>query len=85
MKNVLITGCSTGIGYAIAETLARHGYNVYATMRNPQKAPELANLAKKENLPLTVLTMDVDNEASVKSAVKECRHSDSWIGRRIAF
>src|SRR5680860_546611 len=70
-QNVLITGCSTGIGFAIAETLARNGYHVYATMRNPQKAPELAKLAKKENLPLKVLTMDVDDEASVKSAVNE--------------
>jgi len=70
-KNVLISGCSTGIGYAIAETLARNGYSVYATMRNPQKAPALAELAKKENLPLTVLTMDVDDGESVKSAVNE--------------
>lgn len=47
MKTVLITGCSTGIGFAIAATLARNGYHVYATMRNPQKASELAELAKK--------------------------------------
>lgn len=71
IKNVLISGCSTGIGYAIAETFARNGYNVYATMRTPQKAPALAELAKKENLPLTVLTMDVDDDKSVKSAVQE--------------
>ena len=70
-KNVFITGCSTGIGFATAETFARNGYQVYATMRNPQNAPALAELAKKENLPITILTMDVDNEASVKSAVQE--------------
>lgn len=68
---VLISGCSTGIGYAISETFARNGYNVYATMRNPQKSPVLAELAKKENLPITILTMDVDDAASVKSAVNE--------------
>ncbi len=70
-KTVLITGCSTGIGYATAEHFARNGYNVYATMRNPQKAPALSELAKKQNLPLTVLTMDVDDGESVKSAVQE--------------
>lgn len=70
-KNVFITGCSTGIGFATSETFARNGYQVYATMRNPQNAPALAELAKKENLPITILTMDVDNEASVKSAVQE--------------
>lgn len=70
-KNVLITGCSTGIGYAIAETFARNGYNVYATMRNPQKASALGDLAKKETLPLTILTMDVDDDKSVNAAVQE--------------
>ncbi len=69
--NVLITGCSTGIGYAIAETLARNGYNVYATMRNPQKAPALAELSKNENLPITVIALDVDDEKSVQSAMQE--------------
>lgn len=70
-KNVLISGCSTGIGFAIAETFARNGFSVYATMRNPQNSPALAELAKKENLPITVLTMDVDDDKSVKSAVLE--------------
>jgi NAD(P)-dependent dehydrogenase (short-subunit alcohol dehydrogenase family) len=69
--NVLITGCSTGIGFAIAETMARNGYNVFATMRNPQKAPGLAQLAARENLPVTILTMDVDDGKSVQTAVDE--------------
>src|SRR5680860_1665485 len=84
-QNVLITGCSTGIGFAIAETLARNGYHVYATMRNPQKAPELAKLAKKENLPLKVLTMDVDDEASVKSAVNEVLSNSGQIDIPVSY
>ena len=37
MAVILITGSSTGIGYAAAETLGRNGHTVYATMRNPQR------------------------------------------------
>lgn len=71
MSTILITGCSTGIGFATAELMARNGHNVYATMRNQKNAPELAQLAERDNLPITILTMDVDNDASVKTAVTE--------------
>jgi NAD(P)-dependent dehydrogenase (short-subunit alcohol dehydrogenase family) len=33
---VFITGSSTGFGRLFAETLARHGHTVFATMRDPQ-------------------------------------------------
>ena len=39
MRNVLITGCSTGIGFETAAHLARNGYNVIATMRNQPEVP----------------------------------------------
>ena len=71
MATILITGCSTGIGFFTAEVLARHGHIVYATMRNPQRAPELKQLAQRDNLPITILTMDVDSDESVKAAVAE--------------
>lgn len=38
---VLITGCSSGIGRATAERLARNGWTVYATARNTQAISEL--------------------------------------------
>lgn len=71
MSSILITGCSTGIGFATAELIARSGHQVYATMRNPQRAPELTQLARRDNLPLTVLPMDVNSDESVKSAVAD--------------
>lgn len=71
MKNVLITGCSTGIGFETAAHLARNGYQVIATMRNPARSPELGELAKKEGLPIAILTMDVDNDTSVRKAFQE--------------
>jgi NAD(P)-dependent dehydrogenase (short-subunit alcohol dehydrogenase family) len=71
---VLITGSSTGFGRLIAETLARRGHTVFATMRdiqgrNATNASEIRALAEKESLPLHVLELDVTNDASVDQAV----------------
>jgi NAD(P)-dependent dehydrogenase (short-subunit alcohol dehydrogenase family) len=71
MAIVLITGTSTGIGFATAVTLARAGHDVYATMRDPGRAPQLQALAKQEELPITVLPLDVDDDASVSGVVAQ--------------
>jgi len=68
MAVIFITGSSTGIGLATAVAFGRVGHDVYATMRNPDRAPELASIAAKERLPIKVLPMDVDNDASVGKA-----------------
>jgi NAD(P)-dependent dehydrogenase (short-subunit alcohol dehydrogenase family) len=70
MAVVLITGTSTGIGLATAVAFGRGGYDVYATMRNADRAPELASIAAVENLPIKVLPLDVDDDASVGRAVQ---------------
>ena len=67
--NILITGCSSGIGFATARDLARAGHKVFATMRNPTKVPELGQIAAREKLPLEVRTLDVDSTESVRSCV----------------
>lgn len=62
-KAVLITGCSTGIGRATAERLARAGHPVYATARR------LESLAGLEDAGCTLLELDVTDEASMQAAV----------------
>ena len=69
MSVIVITGSSTGIGYATAETLARNGHTVYATMRNPQASPQLQQKAAENQLPVTVLKMDVLDDHSVEKAI----------------
>lgn len=71
MSIALITGCSTGIGFATATAMARAGHQVFATMRNPAAAPELAALAAEEKLPIAVVRMDVDLDESVLNGVQE--------------
>src|SRR2546427_3190998 len=64
---VLITGSSTGFGRLFAETLARKGHTVFATMRDPggrnaKNASEIRTLAEKESLPIHVLELDVTED-----------------------
>src|SRR5580692_126643 len=66
MATVLITGTSKGIGLSTALRLARAGHTVYATMRNPARAPELAQMAAAEELPIQISAMDVDSDESVE-------------------
>lgn len=75
-KVVLITGSSTGFGRDAAETLARQGYTVFASMRdtsgkNAVHKEALERVAKGENLHLSVPDLDVTNDDSVDAAVKE--------------
>lgn len=64
----VVTGCSTGIGYATALRLARDGHDVIATMRNPS-ASDLAT--KADGLMLEVRAMDVDDDSSVASVLSQ--------------
>jgi NAD(P)-dependent dehydrogenase (short-subunit alcohol dehydrogenase family) len=73
---VLITGTSSGFGRLIAETLARKGYRVFATMRNLKGrnaavAREMAELGSRESLSLQTLELDVTDDISVESAVSK--------------
>jgi NAD(P)-dependent dehydrogenase (short-subunit alcohol dehydrogenase family) len=70
-KVALVTGSSSGIGLETALSLARDGYHTFASMRNTEKAGELQHAAKKENLPIEVIELDVDKEESVISAIKK--------------
>jgi NAD(P)-dependent dehydrogenase (short-subunit alcohol dehydrogenase family) len=70
MPNVLVTGTSTGIGLATALELGRARHTVYATMRNPSRAPQLGETAARENLPVKVMVMDVDSDSSVADTVR---------------
>ena len=69
MAIVVITGCSTGIGYEAALRFGRSGNRVYATMRNLGKAGPLRDAAAAEGLDLRVVQLDVDSKASIDQAV----------------
>jgi NAD(P)-dependent dehydrogenase (short-subunit alcohol dehydrogenase family) len=69
-KIILITGASTGFGRDTAETLARAGHTVFASMRDPQaKNREHAQKLRKQGID--VVELDVSSDDSVDRAVKE--------------
>jgi NAD(P)-dependent dehydrogenase (short-subunit alcohol dehydrogenase family) len=67
----VVTGSSTGIGFETSLLLARSGFYTYATMRDTNKRQIIKKIANKENLPLEVLCLDVDNCHSVKKTIQK--------------
>ena len=70
-KVAVITGASSGIGFETALALARDGYYTYATMRDITKSDKIKEIEQKENLKIDVLELDVDNENSAKTAIRQ--------------
>ena len=68
-KVALVTGSSSGMGFTTAVMLARAGIHTYASMRNLKKSKTITDLADKENLPLQVIQLDVNDDKSVKDAI----------------
>ena len=70
-KVAVVTGSSSGIGFETALALAKEGYYTYATMRDTKKSDKIKELGQKDNLKIDVLELDVDDEGSVKTAMKK--------------
>jgi NAD(P)-dependent dehydrogenase (short-subunit alcohol dehydrogenase family) len=71
---ILITGCSTGIGHALASRLGRAGHLVFATARKPSAIADL------ERDGCRLLPLDVTDEDSMAAAVRavEDEHGAVW-------
>ena len=70
-KVALVTGSSSGIGLETTLALARNGYHTFASMRDITKSDNLLQKAKKENLTVEIIELDVDKEESIVSTVKK--------------
>ncbi|MEJ2059145.1 MAG: SDR family oxidoreductase [Gammaproteobacteria bacterium] len=64
-RTILITGCSSGIGYCVAQGLKARGYRVFATARREQDVQRLAEEG------FEALQLDLADSASIEAAVDE--------------
>jgi NAD(P)-dependent dehydrogenase (short-subunit alcohol dehydrogenase family) len=70
MQSVVITGASTGIGWASAKLLLQRGFRVFGSVR---KAADAERLRNEFGGNFTPLLFDVTDEAAVGSAAGEVR------------
>jgi len=66
MATWLITGCSTGLGRALAEAVLMHGQNAVVTARNVAQVQDIADAYPGTAL---ALPLDVTDDAQVTAAV----------------
>ena len=67
MKSIVITGTSTGIGYACSKHFIEKGYKVFGSVRNDKDANRVSNELGGNFVPLI---FDVTDETAVKESVK---------------
>ncbi len=63
-KNILITGCSTGIGYCVAQGLKKRGWRVFATAR------KMADVDKLKKEGFESCQIDLADSASIQSGLQ---------------
>jgi NAD(P)-dependent dehydrogenase (short-subunit alcohol dehydrogenase family) len=66
---VLITGAGSGIGAAIARRMANAGYHVFATVRKPDQADELA--ADASNSSIRYLVLELTDERQIAAVASQ--------------
>lgn len=62
---VLITGCSSGIGYHAAQRLQQEGFSVIASARHPDA------VARLQAEGLAAIQLDLADTASIHAAVEQ--------------
>ncbi|MET3907919.1 NAD(P)-dependent dehydrogenase (short-subunit alcohol dehydrogenase family) [Bradyrhizobium sp. S3.3.6] len=70
MRSVVVTGASTGIGWAIAQYLIARGYRVFGSVRKQADADRLTGEFGQNFTPLL---FDVTDEAAVLAAARQVR------------
>jgi NAD(P)-dependent dehydrogenase (short-subunit alcohol dehydrogenase family) len=70
MKSIVVTGASTGIGYATAKVLIATGFRVFGSVRNKADAERVS---KELGANFTPLLFDITDEQAVRNAATQVR------------
>lgn len=72
-KTVLITGCSSGIGQALAKEFHKQGFKVYASARNTDSLSELSAIG------INTLKLDVNSSEQIASAIAQIQQQSGQL------
>lgn len=74
-KAALVTGASSGIGFAIARTLGEEGYALTIAARRPDKLEKAAGELRELGLDVHAVAADMQSEDDIKRVVSEHREA----------
>src|SRR4030081_3731 len=72
-KTVVVTGASTGIGFATSVALAKAGYDVFAGVRSEAAGEPLRKASAPTRGKIPPITLDVTDAASVAAAAGQVK------------
>ncbi len=72
-RSVLVTGANRGLGLEFVRQYAQAGWKTYAACRLPKSAKELKALQDQQSDRITILSLDVTDAASVRTAAEKLR------------
>ena len=75
-RAALVTGASSGIGYAIARMLGEEGYGLTVAARRPEKLADAADRLRAAGCELTEVAGNMADEADVQRIV--AAHRERW-------
>jgi NAD(P)-dependent dehydrogenase (short-subunit alcohol dehydrogenase family) len=75
-RHVLVTGASSGIGYAIAKAMGEAGAQVWLVARDEEKLAAAAQAISKQGIEVRTSAVDLANSESIEHLAAEVK--DKW-------
>lgn len=72
-KTALVTGGSSGLGFALAQNLAKQGYNIVVVARNQEKINKTVADLTALGVTAKGISCDITNEAGLKEAANQVK------------
>jgi len=76
-KVALITGGSSGLGYALAELLGKQGYKIIVLARNLEKINKAVADLSAQNISAKGISCDTTDENGLKNAFSKIQNEET--------
>ncbi|MBS1646873.1 MAG: SDR family oxidoreductase [Bacteroidetes bacterium] len=72
-KVALVTGGSSGLGFALSELLGKQGYTIIVVARNQEKINQAVSKLGSKSIKAQGISCDISNEASLKATYEKVK------------